>query len=120
MGLAAGGCTGLDGASRGNRCGQDREAVPTCQHVARGGDFVADRLTPRDVSFLYLEEPTTPMHVGSVSIFRVPQGGFDYERLVTLIQQRIAFVPRFRQRVRGVPGRLANPVWVDDGRFDLA
>ena len=31
-----------------------------------------------------------------------------------LISQRIAFVPRYRQRIRQVPGRLANPVWVDD------
>ncbi len=32
---------------------------------------------------------------------------------------RIAFVPRYRQRIRSVPGRLANPVWVDDDDFDL-
>ena len=31
-----------------------------------------------------------------------------------LIADRIAFVPRYRQRVRWVPGHLANPVWVDD------
>ena len=41
-------------------------------------------------------------------------------RLVALIDDRIAFVPRYRQRVRRVPGRLANPVWVDDPDFDLA
>jgi WS/DGAT/MGAT family acyltransferase len=85
-----------------------------------GGDLMADRLSPRDVSFLYLEEPTTPMHVGSVSILQLPEGGFDYERLIALVRRRIAFVPRFRQRVRTVPGRLANPLWVDHGHFDLA
>ena len=26
---------------------------------------------------------------------------------------------RYRQRVRFVPGRLANPVWIDDERFDV-
>jgi diacylglycerol O-acyltransferase / wax synthase len=81
---------------------------------------MAERLSPTDVSFLYMEEPTTPMHVGGVSIFQAPEAGFDHDRLVRLIRQRIAFVPRFRQRLRSVPGRLANPVWVDDGRFDLA
>jgi WS/DGAT/MGAT family acyltransferase len=81
---------------------------------------MAERLGPADVSFLYMEEPTTPMHVGSVSIFQPPGEGFDHERLIGLIRQRIAFVPRFRQRLRSVPARLANPVWVDDGRFDLA
>lgn len=80
---------------------------------------MADRLSPLDASFLYLEEPTTPMHVGSVGIFQPPEDGFDHDRLVTLIAERIAYVPRYRQRVRWVPGWLANPVWVDDERFDL-
>jgi WS/DGAT/MGAT family acyltransferase len=83
-------------------------------------DLVPDRLSPLDVSFLYFEEPTTPMHVGGVAVFEAPEGGFDLDRLVGLISERIAFVPRFRQRVKWVPGRLANPVWVDDEDFDLS
>ncbi len=81
---------------------------------------MSNRLTPLDVSFLYLEEPTTVMHVGSVMVFDAPADGFDYEALVRHIAARIAFVPRYRQRVRQVPGRLANPLWVDDQRFDLS
>lgn len=80
---------------------------------------MSDRLTSLDVSFLYLEEPTTAMHVGSVMVFRTPPEGLDVDRLVRHIGGRIAFVPRYRQRVRSVPGRLANPVWVDDEHFDL-
>jgi WS/DGAT/MGAT family acyltransferase len=80
---------------------------------------VSDRLAPLDVSFLYLEEATTPMHVGGASVFEVPVGGFDYDRLVDLIRQRIAFVPRYRQRIRWIPGHLASPVWVDDEHFDI-
>lgn len=80
---------------------------------------MADRLNSLDVSFLYLEDTTTPMHVGSVAIFQPPEEGFDYDRLVKLIRGRIALVPRFRQRVRWVPGGLANPVWVDDESFDV-
>ena len=79
-----------------------------------------DRLSPLDASFLYLEEPTTPMHVGGVCTFQTPESGFDYERLITLISDRINLVPRYRQRVRLVPGRIANPVWVDDESFDVA
>lgn len=81
---------------------------------------MADRLSALDVSFLYLEEPTAPMHVGGVAVFEAPAAGFDHDRLVQLIKARIAFVPRYRQRVRWVPGRLANPVWVDDENFDVA
>ena len=78
-----------------------------------------DRLSSLDASFLYLEEATTPMHVGSVMVFDPPSDGFDYDRLVQLISTRIAFVPRYRQRIISVPGRLAGPVWVDDEDFDL-
>ena len=78
------------------------------------------RLSALDASFLYLEQPTTPMHVGGVSIFRRPRSGFDYDGLVELIEQRIALVPRYRQKVRHVPGNLARPVWVDDPDFDIA
>lgn len=78
------------------------------------------RLSALDASFLYLEAPTTPMHVGAVSIFRRPRAGFDYDRLVELIEQRIALVPRYRQKVRYVPGNLARPVWIDDPDFDVA
>ncbi len=80
---------------------------------------MTNRLTPLDVSFLYLEQPTTVMHVGSVMVFDAPAAGFDYDVLLKHIAARIAFVPRFRQKVRQIPGRLANPVWVDDERFDL-
>ncbi len=81
---------------------------------------MADRLSSLDTSFLNLEEAATPMHVGSVMVFDAPTGGFDYESLVTLISQRIAHVPRYRQRIKTVPGGLANPVWVDDTHFDMS
>ncbi len=81
---------------------------------------MVDRLSPLDVSFLYFEEPTTPMHVGAVAVFRASETGFDLDRLIRLISARIAFVPRYRQRIRWVPGRLANPVWVDDEDFDVS
>jgi len=80
---------------------------------------MAERLSPLDVSFLYMETPTTAMHVGGVVVLEPPDEGFDYDRLVELISQRIALVPRYRQKVRFIPGRLANPVWVDDADFDV-
>ena len=79
---------------------------------------MVERLTGLDASFLYLEEPDTPMHVGGVLILEAPPGGAD--ALADLIAARLALVPRYRQRVAEVPGHLANPVWVDDPDFDLA
>ncbi|MFN2539430.1 MAG: wax ester/triacylglycerol synthase domain-containing protein, partial [Mycobacteriales bacterium] len=81
---------------------------------------MTDRLSALDVSFLYLETATTPMHVGGVCVLEPPATGFDYDRLVELITARIGLVPRYRQRVKSVPGRLANPVWVDDEDFDVS
>ncbi|WP_424189347.1 WS/DGAT/MGAT family O-acyltransferase [Actinokineospora sp. G85] len=79
-----------------------------------------DRLSALDASFLYLEDPVTPMHVGGVAVFRRPRAGFAYPQLVSLIEQRLPLVPRYRQKVAEVPGHLARPVWVDDPHFDIA
>lgn len=80
---------------------------------------MSDRLSALDASFLYLEDYTTPMHVGGVALFRRPRSGFDYDGLLALIDRRLSLVPRYRQKVRQVPGRLARPVWVDDRDFDI-
>lgn len=43
------------------------------------------------------------MHVGSVLVLDPPAGGFDYDKLVDLVGNRIAYVPRYRQRVQEMP-----------------
>lgn len=78
---------------------------------------MSDRLSALDASFLYAEEHGVPQHVGTVMVL---DGPIDYPRLQRHLAGRIAFVPRYRKRVRSVPGRLANPVWIDDPRFDLS
>jgi diacylglycerol O-acyltransferase len=80
---------------------------------------MGDRLTPRDVAFLTDENATSPRQNATVEIFEPGPDGFDYAALVALIADRIAFVPRYRQKVQFVPGRVANPVWVDDPTFEL-
>jgi diacylglycerol O-acyltransferase len=81
---------------------------------------MSERLRPRDLALLAEESPSSPMHNATVEIFEPGESGFDYPRLVELIADRIAFVPRYRQRIVAVPGRIANPIWVDDPDFDLA
>ena len=85
----------------------------------RGGGQVPQRLSPLEVSMLALDTAHTPGHVGTIDVFEPGPDGFDYERLIALVRQRIEFVPRYRQRVSEVPVRLAAPVWVDDENFDL-
>jgi hypothetical protein len=78
-----------------------------------------ERLSPLDASFLYLERPSTHMHVAGLSILDPREDGpllFDDVRRV--LRSRIHLAPRLRRRVVEVPASIARPVWVDDERFD--
>ncbi|WP_106849552.1 wax ester/triacylglycerol synthase family O-acyltransferase [Blastococcus sp. Marseille-P5729] len=81
---------------------------------------MSERLSPADAAFLDVEELTTPMHVGTIMILQPPRSGFDYERMARLIEQRVALVPRYRQKVVTVPGGISAPRWVDDEDFDVS
>jgi diacylglycerol O-acyltransferase len=82
---------------------------------------VPQRLTPFEVSLLALDTVRTPGHVGTVAVLEpLPGRELDADRLLALVAERVPFVPRYRQRVVAVPGRLAAPVWVDDNDFDLS
>ena len=77
------------------------------------------RLSPADASFYRLENSTTPMYVGSLSILRRPRAGLSYESLLATIEQRLPQIPRYRQKVREVRIGTARPVWLDDNDFDI-
>lgn len=79
---------------------------------------VPDRLAPLDASFLFAEHDGAGMHVGGVMTFATP-ADFDVDEFLALIGRRLGLVPRYRQKVREVPGRLGLPVWVDDPDFQL-
>ncbi|QWC84067.1 wax ester/triacylglycerol synthase family O-acyltransferase [Nocardioidaceae bacterium] len=81
---------------------------------------MASRLSAADLSLLALETPQTPMHNATLEILEPGESGFDYDRLRALVEDRLAFVPRYRKRLRTVPGGLGTPVWVEDETFDLS
>jgi diacylglycerol O-acyltransferase len=66
---------------------------------------LVERLTALDASFLYLEEPGTPMHVGAVLVLECSSGTLDHDSLIELVRARLPLVPRYRQKVLEVPGR---------------
>jgi diacylglycerol O-acyltransferase len=81
-----------------------------------------ERLGPLDASFLYLEEPHLPMHVGGLALFDPgagPRGPIRIDRLRELTATRLHQVPRFRQRVLFPPASASRPVWADDPDLDL-
>jgi diacylglycerol O-acyltransferase / wax synthase len=77
-----------------------------------------DWMSPMDASFLHIEGPNNPMHIGGVSIFEGPAPPF--ERLQAMVAGKLGAVPRYRQKIRFVPLGLGRPVWVDDPHFNLA
>ena len=76
-----------------------------------------DRMSVIDAGFWFAESESTPMHVGSVSIFDGPAPS--YGDLVRLLLGKLDRVPRYRQRVRPVPLNVGRPVWVDDEHFQI-
>ncbi len=83
-----------------------------------------DRLTATDASFLHLETPHEPQHVGSLSYveagpLRDEQGRVRLDEVRRSIEARLHKVPRLRQKVMFVPYRQGRPIWVDDERFDI-
>jgi WS/DGAT/MGAT family acyltransferase len=76
-----------------------------------------DWMSPMDASFLHIEGPNNPMHIGGVSIFEGPAPPF--EGLEEMVLSKLDGVPRYRQKVRFVPLGLGRPVWVDDPHFNL-
>jgi diacylglycerol O-acyltransferase / wax synthase len=74
-------------------------------------------MSPIDSSFLHVENDTTPMHIGAVSIFEGPPPPF--EDLRTMVAGKLDLVPRYRQKVRFVPLAVGSPAWIDDPHFSL-
>lgn len=77
------------------------------------------RLSGQDAAFFYVEDSSTPAHLGTLAIFDSEGARIGYEGLLRLIEGRLAQVPRYRQRVKEVGGGLIRPVWVDDEDFDI-
>src|SRR5438552_613183 len=76
-----------------------------------------DRMSPLDASFLHLEGPVSPMHIGSVAVFEGPAP--PASELEAMVAGKLPVVPRYRQKVRFVPLDLGRPLWVDDPHFNI-
>jgi diacylglycerol O-acyltransferase len=75
-------------------------------------------MTALDSAFLQLEDQHAALHIGSIGVFEGPVPAFAAIR--DEIDGRLHLVPRYRQRMRVVPGNLGRPLWEDDPDFDIA
>jgi diacylglycerol O-acyltransferase len=78
-------------------------------------------LSGLDGTFLHLETPETPMHVGSLHLFDLPsayRGDFhaDVKRQMKI---RVHLAPVFTRKLAPMPLQIANPVWVEEDKVDL-
>src|SRR3974390_1978265 len=81
----------------------------------------ARKLSSMDASFLYLETPEMPMHVGSMAIFRLPddyRGDF-FEEFKAMIASRLHVAPILKARLEKAPLDIDHPSWVEDDQFDI-
>ena len=80
-----------------------------------------NHLSGMDASFLHLETPEMPMHVGSLQIADLPDGyeGDYYEDVKRWMASRMHLASVFQRKLALMPFDLANPVWVDDEDVDL-
>ncbi|HSW04985.1 WS/DGAT/MGAT family O-acyltransferase [Aquabacterium sp.] len=80
-----------------------------------------DHLSGMDASFLHMETPEMPMHVGSLMVLDLPagHGGDFYEDVKHHVSQRLHLASVFQRKLALMPFELANPVWVDDEDLDI-
>lgn len=79
------------------------------------------QLTEQDASYLYLETPETPQHVGGLSLVELPAGyaGDFYADYKRHIGQRVHLVPLLHQKLVDLPFDIDHPFWADSGAVDL-
>lgn len=73
------------------------------------------QLAGLDASFLYLETPQMPMHVGALHLLELP-AGYDGDYVWDLrehMRSRMPLLPALRRRLVTMPLGLSNPGWVD-------
>ena len=71
----------------------------------------ARKLSSMDASFLYLETPEMPMHVGSMAIFRLPEDykGDFFEEFKAMIASRLHVAPILKARLEKAPLDIDHP-----------
>ncbi|MXP31784.1 wax ester/triacylglycerol synthase family O-acyltransferase [Erythrobacter jejuensis] len=75
-----------------------------------------------DASFVALETPTSPMHIGSILIYNpetAPGGFVRFKDILGFFESRMQLSKTIRQRLVRVPFELDYPYWIEDPDFDL-
>jgi diacylglycerol O-acyltransferase / wax synthase len=80
-----------------------------------------DHLSTLDASFLHLETPETPMHVGSLILLELPPGydGDFYDAVKKQMANRLHLARVLHRKLATMPFELGDPVWIEDNDIDI-
>jgi diacylglycerol O-acyltransferase len=78
-------------------------------------------LSGLDAAFLSLETPSTPMHMLGTFVLDASgaSGGYSFERILRLVEERMPDLAPFRRRLAAIPFGFDHPVWIDDPDFRI-
>ena len=79
------------------------------------------KLSVVDSAFLFAETAECPMHVGSLTIVKLPDGysGDFYEDFKARIDSRLHLAKSLRWKLAQAPFDIDRPSWIEDEQFDL-
>ncbi len=80
------------------------------------------QLQGMDSSFVALESPNSPMHIGNLLIYNpatAPGGFVRFKDILQFFESRLQLSKTMRQRLVRVPFDLDYPYWIEDPGFDL-
>ena len=81
-----------------------------------------EQLQGMDASFVAMETPSSPMHIGSILIYdpsTAPGGFVRFKDILRFYEERMRFSKTMRQKLVKVPFNVDYPYWVEDADFDL-
>ncbi|MEM1146768.1 MAG: wax ester/triacylglycerol synthase family O-acyltransferase [Pseudomonadota bacterium] len=81
-----------------------------------------EQLQGMDASFVALETPSSPMHIGSILIYdpsTAPGGFVRFKDILRFYEERMQLSKTMRQKLVKVPFNVDYPYWVEDADFDL-
>src|SRR5260370_16806559 len=79
------------------------------------------KLTAIDASYLYMETPEVPMHIGSMAIFQLPDNHREdfFEGLKAMLGRRLHLAPMLTWKLAHTPLDIDHPRRTEDEQFDI-
>jgi diacylglycerol O-acyltransferase / wax synthase len=80
-----------------------------------------EQLGGLDATFVYCETPTMHLHVCGLMVLDTStmSGGYSFERIRSMLAERLPSVSAVRQRLVHAPMHVSRPFWIDGGHPDI-